>query len=100
MQFRLINALATFQKRINNILGEHLDKFVIVYLNDIIIYLITKEKHEKYIEWVLKRLQEEQMLVVIEKCEFFIRKTDFVRFIIKLGRLSMDPKKIKAIVNQ
>jgi len=39
------------------------------------------------------------MLVVIEKCEFFIRKTDFVRFIIKLGRLSMDPKKIKAIVN-
>jgi len=39
------------------------------------------------------------MLVVIKKCEFFIRKTDFIRFIIKLGRLSMDLKKIEAIVN-
>jgi len=39
------------------------------------------------------------MLVAIKKCEFFIRKTDFVKFIIKLGRLSMDLKKIKAIVN-
>jgi len=39
------------------------------------------------------------MLVAIKKCEFFIRKTDFVEFIIKLGRLSMDLKKIKAIVN-
>jgi hypothetical protein len=39
------------------------------------------------------------MLVVIEKCEFFIRKTDFVRFIIKLGKISMDPKKVEAIVD-
>jgi len=39
------------------------------------------------------------MLVAIKKCEFFIRKTDFIGFIIKLGRLSMDLKKIKAIVN-
>jgi len=39
------------------------------------------------------------MLVAIKKCEFFTRKTDFVRFIIKLGQLSIDPKKIEAIVN-
>jgi len=56
-----------------------------VYLNDIIIYLITKEEYGEYVKWVLKRLQEEQMLVAIKKCEFFTRKTDFVRFIIKLG---------------
>jgi len=43
MQFGLINALATFQKRINSILGEYLDKFIIVYLNDIIIYLVSKK---------------------------------------------------------
>jgi len=59
MQFGLINVLVTFQKRINNILGEYLDKFVIVYLNDIIIYLITKEEYREYVKWVLKRLQEE-----------------------------------------
>ena len=92
IQFGLINALVTFQKRINSILGEH--------LNNIIIYLMTKEEHGEYIKWVLKRLQEEQMLVVIKKYKFFIRKTNFIRFIIKLGHISMDLKKIKAIVSQ
>jgi len=56
MQFRLINAPATFQKRINNVLEEHLDEFIMVYLNNIIIYLITKEEHREYVKWVLKKL--------------------------------------------
>jgi len=56
MQFGLINILVTFQKQINNVLGEHLNEFIMVYLNDIIIYLITKEEHEKHVKWVLKRL--------------------------------------------
>ena len=85
MQFRLINALVTFQKQINSILGEHLDEFIIVYLNNIIIYLESKEEHKKHIKWVLKRLQEKQMPVAIKKCEFFTKKTNFVEFIIKLG---------------
>jgi len=81
------------------VLGEYLNKFVIVYLNNIIIYLINKEEYGEYIKRVLKRLQEEKMLVVIKKCEFFTRKTNFIRFIIKLGRISMDLKKVKAIVS-
>src|SRR3984957_9379192 len=85
--------------KINSVLGEHLNKFVIVYLNNIIIYLISKEEYRKYIKWVLKRLQEENILVVIKKCEFFIRKNNFIRFIIKLGHISMDLKKVKAIVS-
>ena len=100
MQFGLINTPAIFQKRINNILGEYLDKFVIVYLNDIIIYLITKKEYGEYIKQVLKRLQEEQMLVVIKKYKFFIQKIDFIRFIIKLGYISIDLKKVEAIVSQ
>ena len=44
--------------------------------------LITKEEYREYIEQVLKRLQEEKMLVVIKKCKFFIRKTNFIKFII------------------
>jgi len=56
MQFGLINVLVTFQKRINNVLGEYLDEFVIAYLNNIIIYLMTKEEHREYVKWVLKRL--------------------------------------------
>jgi len=70
-----------------------------VYLNNIIIYLKNEKEHGEHIKWVLKRLQEKQMLVAIKKYKFFTRKTNFVRFIIKLGQLSIDPKKIKAIVN-
>ena len=69
------------------------------YLDDIIIYLESEEEYREYVKWVLKRLQEEQMLVAIKKCEFFTRKTNFIRFIIKLGYISMDLKKVEAIVN-
>ena len=71
-----------------------------VYLNNIIIYLISKKEYREYIKWVLKRLQEEQMPVVIKKCEFFTRKTNFIGFIIKLGYISIDLKKVEAIVSQ
>jgi len=50
MQFGLINVLVIFQKRINSILGEHLDEFVIVYLNNIIIYLESKEEHKEHVK--------------------------------------------------
>ena len=50
MQFGLINALATFQKQINSVLEEHLDKFIMVYLNNIIIYLESKEEHGKHVK--------------------------------------------------
>ena len=50
MQFRLINVLAMFQKRINSILGEYLDEFIIVYLNDIIIYLESKEEYREHVK--------------------------------------------------
>ena len=82
MQFGLINVPIIFQKRINSVLEEYLDEFVIAYLNNIIIYLISKKEYKEYVKWVLKRLQEEQMLVAIKKCEFFIQKTDFIEFII------------------
>ena len=55
-----------------------------VYLNNIIIYLNSKEEYKEYIKWDLKRLYKENIPVIIKKCEFYIKKTDFVRFIIKL----------------
>ena len=53
MQFRLINVLAIFQKKINSVLGEHLDEFIMAYLNNIIIYFDSKKEHFQYMEWVL-----------------------------------------------
>ena len=79
-------------------LGKHLDEFVIVYLDNIIIYSDLEKEHEKHVEWVLEKLYNENIPIVIEKCEFHTRKTNFVEFIIKLKQISMDPKNIKAIV--
>jgi len=81
------------------VLKEHLDKFIIAYLNNIIIYLNSEEKYKKYIKWVLQRLYDKEILIAIKKCEFYTTKTDFIGFIIKLGYISIDLKKIKAIVN-
>ena len=66
-------------------LGEYLDKFIIAYLDNIIIYSNSKIKYKEYIEWVLKRLHEENIPIVVEKYEFYIKKTNFIEFIIKLG---------------
>ena len=99
MQFGFINALAIFQKRINSVLGEYLDEFIIAYLDNIIIYSNSKKEHFQYIKQVLQRLIDKKMPVAIKKCKFHMTKTKFYRFIIKLKKLSIDLKKIKAIVN-
>ena len=80
-------------------LREHLDKFVMAYLNNIIIYLNMEEEYKEYVKWVLKRLYNENIPITIEKCEFYTKKTDFIGFIVKLKQISMDLKKVKAIVN-
>ena len=81
-------------------LEEHLNEFIIAYLNNIIIYFNSKEEHFQYIKQVLQRLADKKMLVAIKKYKFYTTKTEFCRFIIKLGKLSIDLKKIKAIGNQ
>ena len=70
------------------------------YLGNIIIYLNSKEEYYKHVEQVLEQLSKVEILIAIEKCEFLIKKTNFVGFIIELGRISIDPKKVKAINNQ
>jgi len=58
-----------------------------------------EEEHEKHIKWVLERLHIKNIPVVIKKCEFHTKKTNFIGFIIELRQISIDPKKIKAIIN-
>ena len=99
MQFRFINIPATFQKRINSVLRKHLDEFIMAYLNNIIIYSNSKKEHFKYVKQILQRLTNKKMPVAIKKCKFHIIKTKFYRFIIELRKLSIDLKKVKAIVN-
>ena len=69
------------------------------YLDDIIIYSNSKKEYFQYIKQVLQRLADKKMLVAIKKYKFYTTKTEFYGFIIKLGKLSMDLKKIKVIIN-
>ena len=80
-------------------LEEYLEEFIIAYLDNIIIYSNSKKEYFQYIKQVLQRLVDKKMLVAIKKCKFYIIKTKFCKFIIKLKKLSIDLKKIKAIVN-
>ena len=79
-------------------LKKHLDKFIIAYLDNIIIYFKIKKEHYKYIKWVLQRLTNKRMPVAIKKCELHTIKIKFCRFIIELKKLSINLKKIKAVL--
>ena len=68
------------------------------YLNNIIIYFKIEKEYKEYIKWVLRKLYEENIFIVIKKSKFYIKKTDFIGFIIKLKQINIDLKKIKAIV--
>ena len=70
------------------------------YLDDIIIYLNSEQKYKEHIKQVLKKLYKKDMPIIIKKCEFHTKKTNFIGFIIKLKQISINLKKIKAIVNQ
>jgi hypothetical protein len=76
-----------------------LDDFVIAYLDNIIIYLNSIEEYKEYIKWVLRKLYKKNILAAVKKYKFYTKKTDFIGFIIKLKQISIDLKKIKAIVN-
>ena len=76
-----------------------MDNFIIAYLDNIIIYLNNKKKHKEHIEWVLKKLYKKDILVIIKKYEFYTKKTNFIGFIIELKQISIDLKKIEAIMN-
>jgi ribosome-interacting GTPase 1 len=61
-----------------------LDDFIIAYLDNIIIYLNSKKEYKEYIKWVLRKLYKENISVTVKKYKFYIKKTDFIGFIIKL----------------
>ena len=64
------------------------------YLNNIIIYLNNEKEYKKYIKQVLQRLYNKNILIIIKKCKFYIKKTNFIGFIIKLRQISIDLKKV------
>ena len=97
MPFGLCNAPGTFQRLMNDLFRPFLDRFVIVYLDDILIFSETLEEHQQHVSQVLKILQEEQLYAARQKCELFKTSTEFLGHIVSGDGVSMDPKKTDSI---
>jgi len=97
MLFNLINAFVIFQTYINKILTELLNDFYVVYLNDILIFLIKKTDHVNHLKQILERLRKFKLYVSLKKCEFFIIKINFLKFIIFTESVSINSSRIDII---
>ena len=98
MPFGLTNAPAVFQALMNDVLRDMLDQFVVVYLDDILIFSRSLEEHVQHVRLVLERLLRNRLFVKAEKCLFHSESVDYLGFIVERGKTRADPRKIKAVV--
>lgn len=99
MPFGLTNAPAVFQALINDVLRDMLNKFVFVYLDDILIFSQNLQEHVHHVQTVLQRLLENSLFVKAEKCEFHRPSVSFLGHIISHKHIQMDPSKVAAVTN-
>ncbi|KAK7926171.1 hypothetical protein WMY93_008481 [Mugilogobius chulae] len=97
MPFGLTNAPAVFQALVNDVLRDMLNKFVFVYLDDILIFSPDIKTHVQQVRQVLQRLLQHQLFVKAEKCEFHSPSVSFLGFIIGHNFIQMDPEKVSAV---
>ena len=98
MPFGLTNASAIFCNLMNDVLFDYLNAFVVVYLDDIVVYSKTLTEHEKYLRLVFQRLRENKFYVKLEKCEFTQEEITFLGHKISVGLIRMDKGKVQAIM--
>jgi hypothetical protein len=83
----------------NSVFMDYLDKFVVVFIDDILIYYQSEEEHVNHLKMVLQRLREHQLYAKLSKCEFWINEVLFLGHIINKDGLTVDPKKMVDILN-
>ena len=99
MPFGLTNALAAFMDLMNRVFQPYLDRFVIVFIDDILVYSGSSEEHSKHLRIVLQTLRERQLYAKLSKCQFWLDRVAFLGHVISVEGVSVDPQKIEAVVN-
>ncbi|KAL0549321.1 hypothetical protein IC582_013802 [Cucumis melo] len=99
MSFGLTNAPAVFMDLMNRIFHRYLDQFVIVFIDDILVYSVDRESHEEHLRIVLQTLREKQLYAKFSKCEFLLEQVVFLGNVVLAKGVSVDPQKVEAVVN-
>ena len=99
MPFGLTNAPTAFMDLMNRVFHPYLDRFVIVFIDDILVYSGSSEEHSEHLRIVLQTLWERQLYAKLSKCQFLLERVTFLGYVISVEGMSVDPKKIEAVVN-
>ena len=99
MPFGLTNALVAFLDLMNKVFRPYLDQFVVVFIDDILVYSKDTQEHEHHLRIVLQTLRENQLFAKLSKCDFWLKEVSFLGHIVSAEGIRVDPVKIEAIVN-
>ncbi|XP_047171101.1 uncharacterized protein LOC124839355 [Vigna umbellata] len=98
MPYGVTNAPAIFMDYMNRIFRPFLDKFVVVFIDDILVYSKTREEHEDHLRAVLEVLRERRLYAKLSKCEFWMKEVPFLGHVISVGGIAVDPAKVQAVL--
>ena len=99
MSFGLTNAPAAFMDLMNRVFRLYLDRFVIVFIDDILVYLRSELEHERHLGLVLQTLRQYQLYAKFSKCEFWLSRVGFLGHVVSADGIYVDPQKVEAVAN-